>query len=132
MSTSRIFSVVANAAGVTCGVVLAGGARIALSHWEVGTNQQTGVISNTGERGFFVKTNEMILQKSEVANGTRKSEMEFSLYENEKLKEKANKYCADGTFVRVEYKKYLMSPWFAAGSTRKVTSIEPVVRSNKI
>lgn len=129
MSTSRILQGVAIAAGVAGGTGLIAGTRVLLSKWEIGSNQQTGVICNTGERGLFVKTNEMTLQKSEVANGTHKSEMEFSLYENKNLKEKADLYCAEGTFVRVSYKKYYSAPWFAAGSSRRVTSIEPVNRS---
>ncbi len=123
MSTSRILVGVASAAAV---VGLSVGRKLLLSKWEISSNQQTGVICNTCERGYFVKTNEMTLQKSEVANGTRKSEMDLSLYENKELKEKADKYCSEGTFVCVSYKKYYTSPFFAAESPRRVTSIEPV------
>ena len=97
--------------------------------WKVATITQTGVINNAGAQGIFIKTNEMNLQRSEVANGNPDNDMPMSLYGNQELIKKAQKYCEEGAFVKVKYDKFFAANPFKASSSRKVLDIEEVTKA---
>jgi hypothetical protein len=120
MSTTRFIL------GLFGGACAVAGVRSGLSNLQVANSTQTGVITNTGERGIFVKTTEMSIQRGQYSTSHVENDMNFSLYGDKDLIEKAKKYNESATLVNITYDQYFSTPLFAAESPRKVKEIKPV------